>query len=410
MMAFEGPAATIPRKDPLPATLSEPPADRNRTPLFFAAAAAIFLFGIVLALLGTLFGLPQVLARLHVQMAEEGDLFLLLFLGVFAASAVAGPLIDRMGNKMVLMFSALLVGLGLLGIASAETFRIAGVASFVLGAGGGGLNTSANVLVSELYGEARGTMLNLLNVFYGIGALAVPLIVASLGSMVPVREVLVGCAAAAALAAMAYALLRFPAARQPHGFRPGDLLRVARSPGVLLLGVLLFFQSGNEGAIGGWTSAYLGTLGASANTATWVLSCYWAGMIVGRAIAPGLLRRVAKTQLILLSGIGALAGCALLIFAQNIPAAAMAATLIGLSFAAVYPTTLAIAGDRYPSQAATVFGLLFAVGLLGGMSVPWAIGQVGNAWGLRAGMHLPLVSTAMIGVLAIAIRMQVRRR
>jgi FHS family glucose/mannose:H+ symporter-like MFS transporter len=393
----------------LPAKLPEPSADRNRTPLFFAAATAIFLFGIVLALLGTLFGLPQVLARLHVQMAEEGDLFLLLFLGVFAASVVAGPLIERMGNQRLLMVSALLAALGLLGIAFAESFQSAGVASFILGAGGGGLNTSGNVLVSELYGEARGSMLNLLSVFYGIGALAVPLIVASTGNRIPVRGVLIACGALAMLSALAYALLRFPPARQQHGFHLGDFLRVARSPGVVLLGVLLFFQSGNEGAIGGWTSAYLGTLGANANTATWVLTCYWLGMIVGRATAPGLLKIMPKTQLILLSGIGAFAGCGLLIFAQNIFVADMAATLIGLSFAAVYPTTLAIAGDRYADNAATVFGVLFAIGLLGGMSVPWAIGQVGNAWGLRAGMHLPLISTAMIGVLAVAIRLQLRK-
>jgi fucose permease len=253
-------------------------------------------------------------------------------------------------------------------------------------------------------------MLNLLSVFYGIGALAVPLIVASLGNMIPVRELLMGCAIAAMLAALAYGLLRFAPASQPREFKIGEYLLVARSPGVLLLGVLLFFQSGNEGAIGGWTSAYLGTRGASAGTATWVLTCYWAGMIVGRAIAPSFLKRMRKTQLILLSGIGALTGCALLIFTQSVPAAAVAAALIGLSFAPVYPTTLAIAGDRYSENAATVFGVLFAIGLLGGMSVPWAIGQVGNVWGLRAGMHLPLISTAMIGVLAIAVRLQLRKR
>jgi len=77
--------------------------------MFLAACAGIFLFGIVLALLGTLFGLPEVRARLRVNLGQQGDLFLILYFGVFLSSLVAGPLIDRMGNKLVLMVSALLV-------------------------------------------------------------------------------------------------------------------------------------------------------------------------------------------------------------------------------------------------------------------------------------------------------------
>src|SRR5207244_8673699 len=73
--------------------------------MFLAHCAGIFLFGIVLALLGTLFGLPEVRARLRVNLGQQGDLFLILYFGVFLSSLVAGPLIDRMGNKLVLMRS-----------------------------------------------------------------------------------------------------------------------------------------------------------------------------------------------------------------------------------------------------------------------------------------------------------------
>src|SRR5713101_3378695 len=69
----------------------------------------MFVFGIVLALLGTLFGLPETRARLQTDLARQGDLFLLLYLGLAAATLVVGPLIDRIGNKLVLICSALLV-------------------------------------------------------------------------------------------------------------------------------------------------------------------------------------------------------------------------------------------------------------------------------------------------------------
>jgi len=54
----------------------------NRSRLFGAACSAMFLFGIVLAMLGTIFGLQEMRDRLHVDLAQQGDIFLALFLGV----------------------------------------------------------------------------------------------------------------------------------------------------------------------------------------------------------------------------------------------------------------------------------------------------------------------------------------
>jgi nitrate/nitrite transporter NarK len=51
-------------------------------------------------------------------------------------------------------------------------------------------------------------------------------------------------------------------------------------------------------------------------------------------------------------------------------------------------------------MAGTVFGLLFAIALLGGMSFPWAVGQISQAFGVRFGMVVPLVGAAAICILA----------
>src|SRR5262249_1426287 len=144
-----------------------------RRPLFLASGAAMFVFGITLAALGALFGLPETRARLHVDLAQQGDIFFTLYLGVFVSTILVGPIIDSFGNKVVLTVSVTLVVAGLLGFWVAGSFVSAIVAAFVLGLGGGGLNTSANALVADLYPELRGTMLNLLGVFYGCGAVLI---------------------------------------------------------------------------------------------------------------------------------------------------------------------------------------------------------------------------------------------
>jgi len=90
----------------------EPPRVKR---LFAAGCAGMFVFGVVLALLGTLFGLPEMRARMHVDLAQQGNLFFLLFLGVCSSTLAAGPLIDNLGHKLILLWSSLLVAGGLLG-------------------------------------------------------------------------------------------------------------------------------------------------------------------------------------------------------------------------------------------------------------------------------------------------------
>jgi fucose permease len=68
----------------------------------------------------------------------------------------------------------------------------------------------------------------------------------------------------------------------------------------------------------------------------------------------------------------------------------------GVSLAGVYPATLGIAGARFESHSGTVFGILFAVALAGGMTVPWAAGQIGGAAGLHWVFVLVAASFAAI--------------
>ncbi len=356
----------------------------------------MFVFGIVIAVLGTVFGLPETRARLHVDLAQQGQLFLVLYLGVFLANLVVGPLIDAIGNKWVLFCSALLVAAAMAGFASAHSFVSAASAGLVLGFGGGGLNTSTNALVSDLYATKRGAMLNLLGVFFGFGALFMPLIAASITGWLTVGQQLLAAAGLALTCAVLYAILAFPPRSGAGHVSLMDTLRVARYPGVLLIGVLLFFQSGNEASIGGWTSTYVGATGLPPRTATLVLSCYWAALMLGRVFAAPALAHVSKGRMILASSLGSVVGCTVLLSVHSVATLALGTFIIGLSFSAIFPTALGIAGDRYPQSAGSVFGLLFAMALLGGMISPWAVGRVSQTYAVRYGMFIPLVGSVLI--------------
>lgn len=369
--------------------------------LFGGAATGIFVFGIVMAILGTLFGLPELRTRLTINLAQQGNVFLLLYLGIFLATLVAGPVIDAIGNKVILVVSSALVASAMVGFAYAHSLGEVALPAVLLGLGGGGLNTSTNVLVSDLFGEKRGPMLNVLGIFYGVGALCIPLLAAVIAGHFTIAQMLIFCAGLAGICALLFLAMKFPAASGAQSFSWREALQVVRYPGVLVLGFLLFCQSGNEASIAGWTSTYIGATGLGVRTATLILAVYWASLMLGRLIASQLLKVVGKAEWVLASGVGALAGAGILLATRAERMLLVGAVVLGLSYAGVFPTVLAIAGDQYRKMAGTVFGLLFAMALVGGMTFPWAVGQIAQAVGVRFGLLVPLAGAAGIFVVAI---------
>jgi MFS family permease len=247
-----------------------------------------------------------------------------------------------------------------------------------------------------------------LGIFYGIGALCIPLLATVIAGHFTIGQLLVICAGLAALCAMTLGLMKFPAASEAQSFSWRHAWGVVNYPGVLLMGMLLFCQSGNEASIAGWTSTYVGATGLGARVATMVLAVYWAALMLGRVLAAQLLLFARKTQLVMASAVGAVVGAGVLIGTHSVLVLTAGAMVLGLSYASVFPTVLGIAGDAYHKMAGTVFGLLFAIALLGGMTFPWVMGQIAVATDVRVGMVVPLLGA--IGICAMASRIKHGRK
>jgi len=357
-----------------------------------------------------LLGLPEMRSRLGISLTQQGTVFLLLYAGIFAATLVAGPGIDAIGNKFILVVSSLLVAAAMLGFLYAHSFATAAAPAFLLGLGGGGLNISTNALVSDLYEEKRGAMLNVLGMFYGVGALCIPLLAAVIAGHFTIGQLLAICACLAGACALAFAAMSFPAALEQQSFSWPQAWQVGRYPGVLLIGMLLFCQSGNEASIAGWMSTYVGSAGLGARVSTVVLAVYWGSLMLGRLLAAYLLEFVRKTHLVMASAIGAVVGAGILIATESILMLTIGAIVLGMSYAGVFPTVLGIAGDSYQRMAGTVFGLLFAIALVGGMTFPLAMGLIASRTDVRAGMVIPLLGAIAICGMAWRIKKGWRRQ
>jgi FHS family glucose/mannose:H+ symporter-like MFS transporter len=374
-----------------------------------SAWAGIFVFGIVMAILGAI--LPSLFERIGFGAGAAGNLFLTMNFAMLVTTLFFGPLVDRFGFKTLLAVSAFLVALAFFLLSRASGYGLILAAAVVLGLGGGGLNGGANALTSDLHeGEDRGAALNILGIFFGFGALSIPFLIGALRERLGVPAILLIATALGLVPFVVFAVLRFPRAKQAQGFPLKEAAAIARQPLLWLTAFILFFESGNEFTAGGWISSYLGTtFGVPAATAALVLAGYWAAVMAGRLVSSRLVRRLGNERLVLGSAILALLAAALMAFAPSGTAAAAGAVLLGLGFAAIYPTTLAIVGGRFSAFTGTAFSVVIAVGLVGGMLAPWLAGKIAEASSLRQGLLIPVVNCAMIIVLTLAVARRTRK-
>ncbi|HLG59973.1 MAG TPA: MFS transporter [Vicinamibacterales bacterium] len=360
--------------------------------LFSLACAAMFVFGIVLALPGTVLGLPDAVAALGLTLAGRGTLISALFVGLLLGSLASGPLVDKLGHRASLALSAGLVALCLPLFAAAPTAILAGLALVALGLAAAGMNTASNALSSDLFPTERARRMNLLGILAALGGLALPITTVLASGAASWRAVVVGGALLAAVVAVACARVRVlsPVPTLPHSATDA-FKHFARRPGFALFGLLLMLGGGNEASMAGWTSTYLNASGFSAAASTWALSAHWLGLILARVLLSARAEH-AKSAAITRSALCG-AACVLIFVSVRVPVVlAVGPFAIGVAIALIVPTSLALAGDRYPGNAGTLFGLLLTLAQVGGIALPAAIGLVSDRAGLHAGLSLLVLS------------------
>ena len=369
-----------------------------------AAYSGMFFFGVVMAVLGAV--LPVLGGRVHLELSQTGNLFLAMNFAMLISMLGLGPFMDRFGKRWVLVGGPLLVGTALALMAGAAGYPTLVASAILLGLGGGALNGGTNTLVADLHSDPRekSSALNLLGVFFGFGALFLPFVIGSLTKALGLASILYITAALSLVPALLFVVLAFPPARHEQGLALRDVAALARNPLVLALGFLLFFESGNEFVMGGYTSSYLTRqLGVSVSAASYLLAIYWGAIMIARSISSRLVLRWKPSRMILGSALGAAAGTAILLAAQTLPIAALGIAIVGLSLANIYPVTLGFAGSRFETYSGSVFGILFAIALVGGMLMPWGVGQLAQTHGLRVAMAIVAVNCLMIFLLQLVI-------
>ncbi len=367
--------------------------------LIFAAILAIFVYGMIAAMLGTI--LPDLSERFHLTPKQNGAIAFAQAVGLMIASVGVGPLLDSEGDKV-----GLVLGLGLIILALTLLTRSRGFGSiaallFLLGVGGGIVVTGANALVSGVATEHRAIALNLVNLFFGLGGLATPFISANLFKRNWVRL----CSTVVILTLAALAVQEFTPMPTPlggAGFALAQVGPILGRPLLFLLGLLLFLYVSCEVGVWNWLPRHLIAQGIPESRALNILSLGFAlGLLLGRVAVTPILIKVPPIDVTMAASIAMAVTTFLMLRTDKPGAAAALVFLAGVSMAPVFPTALAITGKAFPQMPATAIGFVITCGWAGlAVSSP-IIGAIAGGDPRRlkkALLIIPASSVLMVGL------------
>jgi MFS family permease len=333
-----------------------------------------------------------------------GTLFSIMPLGIIGGSLLFGPVCDRYGYKPLLVISSLLMFAGFEGLALTGTTGLLVISVLMIGLGGGAINGATNAVVADISTTGKGADLSLLGVFFGIGALGMPLLLSILEKSVDFEVIIAATGFLALAASLIFFVVVFPPAKQSGGISLKLINGLVRDGAILLVAFFLFFQSAFEGLINNWTTTYLiDKLSVTQGSALIALSSYVAGMTVMRLLIGSVFRKVPEKRLLFSSFVIIFAALVLIKFSGSIVVSAVAFALLGAGLAAGFPTMLGIVGNRYPDISGTAFSFVIAVALIGNILVNYSMGQVAENFGIKHLTTFTFAELALLVILAVMI-------
>jgi MFS transporter, FHS family, glucose/mannose:H+ symporter len=356
--------------------------------------------GIVTTLLGPM--LPILIGRWTLSDQRAGLFFSAQFCGSMLGVSSLGPLLRR-GYRHTLVCGFSLIAAGVTGLNLGS--NVACLAATVLfGCGLGQALSATNLWVAEVSRSRRVGALSILNVMWGIGAIAsspLVMIAQRRGATLWPLYAIAACSLLTAVILMGMNLE--PCASEDHD-KPMPMRQVISLRSTVNLAALFFLYVGCENSVAGWVASLTKRMHVGAGD-FWALTpmFFWGGLFGGRAVVP-LLPLQRNERALLASGlILAMAGTGLLLQARTLATIVICVAIAGLGFASIFPVLVSWLVKAFGERSRRIASIMFALAALGGATMPWFVGLTSTRTGsLRAGLLVPLAGcVAMFALTAI---------
>ena len=375
-------------------------ADTPRTQTSIVALTAVFGLGIAFVIVGAI----SVEYAKALQIANIGDLTLALFLTSCIVQLVIGPLVDRFGYRPVAIAGFLVSALSMCLLALATGFQAALFACILLGVGAMCMNTVGNTLIPVVLFEGKdpARASNFGNAFFGLGLVVTPLLFTVM-TYKPGLYVL-----AAVFLVFLVTTLGTPFPRAASGYQFSMAVKLLKNPVVIIAALALFCYISLESSMNTWSKPYMTEmLGGDQNpnavaNAGLVLSLFGVAMMVGRFLT-STVKNLTNMGVKLIAAMAAVAAVAILtmIMTHSAALATAAVVLTGLAFAPIFPTIVGVTFAKFDSSLyGSIFGIIFAIGLLGATFVPKIIGNLSKGATIQQSLGIVLAMAVALFVVS----------
>jgi FHS family Na+ dependent glucose MFS transporter 1 len=334
--------------------------------------SALFLLGLMVASLGPTLG---VLAE-QTQSPLKGISFLFIArsTGFMLGSIFVGAIYDRLQGHRLLAIGLLILSVMIVFTPLITSLWLLTVIFLLQGGAGSIVNVGGNTLVLWANREKVGARISGLHFIWGVGASLSPVLMAK--TMVLTGGIMTGYLLLSLLALpICLWISRLPSPEHPHSEERKAEEQAPRGLVVLIGGFILLY-SGVEASVGNWIFTYATTTRImDSQEAALLNSTYWGTLTVGRLAIIPIATRL-RPRFILMTALGgALLSVVTIILADGAHLGVWIGVAgIGLSYASIFPTTLAFA-ERRLTLSGKLTGRFFACSSGGAMLFPWLIGQ-----------------------------------
>ncbi len=357
------------------------------------------LIGVIIASLGPT--LPALAENVGVGFATISLLFMARSFGYFVGSLLGGTLYDLLNGHHLLIFFMILSMVALAFVPTTGTIFLLAFLFVLIGMAQGGLDVGSNTLLVRARGANVGTYLNAMFFFAGIGSFLIPIYLGNASLAWGYRGI------SLALIPIALWVFLTPAPEIPQQADEKSAGGKLSQPLLYIAFVLLaFIFIGSEVSYGGWLFTYFASSGlGSEETAYTLNSIFWMAIMLGRLISIPVVARFKLERIIFVYLLGAVLSAAILYFLRAHAFAVWVGSIgMGLSMSALFPSTYTLVQQRM-KLSGKLTGMVWAMGSLGAMTLPWLIGQRIEQVGPASLMQTMLIVWALaLGVFLVGVR------
>ncbi|WP_235913193.1 MFS transporter [Croceibacterium salegens] len=331
--------------------------------------------------------IPEVIREFDLGLTAGGSFQYATMSGIAISAIALGFLADRLGRKVTILIGLIMFGLSSAAFAAGHDFLFFVLLLFVSGLGIGIFKSGALALIGDLSRSTRehARTMNLIEGFFGVGAIIGPAIVAYLvqvGASWKGVYLIAALLCGALILAAAMAKFPRPIIHRSEPTRPTEAVRLAGDPTALFFGSALMLYVAAEAAIYVWAPTYLAAYeGSWTALAAYAVSIFFVLRAAGRFLGVWLPARFDWTK-VLLACSAAMAALFWVAVVGGREVAIFALPATGLFMSVLYPTINSTGISCFDKgRHGSIAGLLLFFTCISAVFAPLAMGALGDALG-----------------------------